>query len=47
MLCVDCLEDMVADDYIRETEHYSYRLNAISQVMEGTLPPQVQRQEHL
>lgn len=36
MLCVDCLEDMVADDYIRETERYSYRLNAISQVMEGT-----------
>ena len=36
MLCVDCLEDMMEDDYIKETNKYCYTLNAISQVMEGT-----------
>ena len=35
MLCVDCLEDMLLDDYIKETARYCYTLNAPSQVMEG------------
>ncbi len=36
MLCVDCIEDLMVDDYIKETDKYCYVLNAISQVMEGT-----------
>lgn len=36
MLCVDCIEDLLVDDYIKETNKYCYTLNAISQVMEGT-----------
>ncbi len=35
MLCVDCIEDLLVDDYIKETGKYCYTLNAISQVMEG------------
>lgn len=35
MLCVDCIEDLMLDDYIKETEKYCYTLNAVSQVMEG------------
>ena len=35
MLCVDCLEDLLLDDYIKETARYCYTLNAPSQVMEG------------
>lgn len=35
MLCVDCLEDLMLDDYIKETARYCYTLNAASQVMEG------------
>lgn len=35
MLCVDCLDDLLVEDYIKETEKYSFTLNAISQVMEG------------
>ena len=35
MLCVDCIEDLMADDYLKETDKYRYMLNAISQVMEG------------
>ena len=35
ILCVDCLEDMLLDDYIKETEKYCYTLNAVTQVMEG------------
>ena len=35
MLCVDCLEDLMVDDYIKETDKYCYTLNAVSQVMEG------------
>ena len=36
MLCVDCLEDLLADDYIKENDRFCYTLNAPSQVMEGT-----------
>lgn len=35
MLCVDCLEDLMLDDSIKETARYCYTLNAASQVMEG------------
>jgi len=35
MLCVDCIEDLMLDDYIKETNKFCYTLNAISQVMEG------------
>lgn len=35
VLCVDCLEDLKLDDYIKETEKFCYTLNAVSQVMEG------------
>lgn len=35
MLCVDCLEDMKLDDYIKETDRYCYMLNVVSQVMDG------------
>ncbi len=36
MLCLDILENLMMDDYIKETEKYTYILNAPTQVMEGT-----------
>ncbi len=36
MLCMDVLEALLMDDYIKENPRYVYSLNAPSQVMEGT-----------
>ena len=36
MLCVDLLNDMLADDYIVEKPRYCYMLKTLGQVMEGT-----------
>lgn len=36
ILCMDCLEDLLLDDYIKESPRYHYSLNAPTQVMEGT-----------
>ena len=35
MLCVDVLETLMLDDYIKETSRYRYQLNAPTSVMEG------------
>ena len=35
MLCLDILENLMMDDYIKETNKYTYVLNAPTQVMEG------------
>ena len=35
MLCVDVLNDMLADDYITERPRYNYMLKTLGQVMEG------------
>ena len=36
MLCMDCLEDLLLEDYIKEPEKYCYQLKSATQVMEGT-----------
>ena len=36
VLCLDLLENLMMDDYIKETDNYTYVLNVPTQVMEGT-----------
>ena len=36
MLCMDVLESLLMDDYIKESKRYTYSLNIPTQVMEGT-----------
>ena len=35
-LCMDCLEDLLLEDYIKEPTKYTYQLKSATQVMEGT-----------
>ncbi len=35
MLCIDCLEDLLLEDYIKEPTKYTYQLKSATQVMEG------------
>lgn len=36
LICMDLLEDLLQDDYIKERARYSFQLNSQDQVMEGT-----------
>ena len=36
LLCMDCIDDLLLDDYIKEVGRQQYQLNTPTQVMEGT-----------